>query len=280
MLFILCIVCVVISANDAARILAVFPTPSISHQVVFRPLTQELAKRGHEVTIITTDPAFANGQTPPNITEIDVHDLSYNIWSEKLLKTMAKRNTKNLKEQIKTYFPTILDIVLQQLQTDKVQLLINDKTKKFDLLIVEACVRPALLYSHIYKVPVIQMSSFGAMPGNLEAVGAPDHPLLHPNVFRQRSNNLTAWEKIVETLKFYIFHRISEKYEIVETEVIRKQLGPETPSVSELYKNVHMLFLNVHPVFEGIRPVPPGVVYTGGLHQKPVKELPTVNMRI
>ncbi|KAJ8708420.1 hypothetical protein PYW07_010545 [Mythimna separata] len=56
--------------------------------------------------------------------------------------------------------------------------------------------------------------------------------------------------------------------------MIRKHFGPDTPHISEFYENVHMLFLNVHPVFEGIRPVPPTVVYTGGLHQKPIKELP------
>lgn len=65
---------------EAARILAVFPTPSISHQVVFRPLTQELARRGHEVVVVTTDPAFPKGQAPLNLTEIDVHDLSYSAW--------------------------------------------------------------------------------------------------------------------------------------------------------------------------------------------------------
>lgn len=63
----------------SARILAWFPSPSISHQVVFRPVTQELAKRGHEVVVITTDPAFPPGQAPSNLTEIDVHDMSYNI---------------------------------------------------------------------------------------------------------------------------------------------------------------------------------------------------------
>lgn len=48
----------VIGSNESARILAVYPTPSISHQVVFRPLMQELAKRGHDVVVITADPAF------------------------------------------------------------------------------------------------------------------------------------------------------------------------------------------------------------------------------
>nr|XP_049705877.1 UDP-glycosyltransferase UGT5 isoform X4 [Helicoverpa armigera] len=56
--------------------------------------------------------------------------------------------------------------------------------------------------------------------------------------------------------------------------MIRKNFGEDTPALSELNNNVDMLFINIHPVFEGIRPVPPSVVYMGGLHQKPEKELP------
>ncbi|XP_035454925.2 UDP-glucosyltransferase 2-like [Spodoptera frugiperda] len=268
------IISVLISVNEAARILAVFPTPSISHQIVFRPLTQELARRGHDVTIITPDPAFPKGETPANITEIDVHEISYKLWHDRLLTSMGKGEQDDLKSQIEIYYATILEIVLQQLQNDEVQKVISDKHKKFDLLFLEACVRPALLYSHIYKAPVIQISSFGAMPGNLEAVGAPDHPILYPNIFRQKTNNITMREKFVEIFKYYAFNMIHKGFEVTETAAIRKVIGPDMPEVGELFKNVHMLFLNVHPVFEGIRPVPPNVIYMGGLHQNPVKELP------
>ncbi|KAF9423652.1 hypothetical protein HW555_000978 [Spodoptera exigua] len=265
---------VLISVNEAARILAVFPTPSISHQIVFRPITQELAKRGHDVTIITTDPAFPKGDSPTNLTEINVHDISYKLWHDRLLTAVGKGQQNDLKSQIERYYATILEIVLQQLQDNEVQKVINDKNKKFDLLFLEACVRPALLYSHIYKAPVIQVSSFGAMPGNLEAVGAPDHPILYPNIFRQKTNNITMWEKFVEIFKYYAFNKIHKSFEETETAAIRKVIGAKMPEVGELFKNVHMLYLNVHPVFEGIRPVPPNVVYMGGLHQNPVKELP------
>ncbi|GLH16134.1 Protein of unknown function [Gryllus bimaculatus] len=40
----------------AARILALFPTPSISHQLPFQVVMKELAARGHQVTVISTDP--------------------------------------------------------------------------------------------------------------------------------------------------------------------------------------------------------------------------------
>lgn len=46
---IILIIMLFITQNDAAKIRSVFPTPSTSNQVVFRPFIQDLVKRGHEV---------------------------------------------------------------------------------------------------------------------------------------------------------------------------------------------------------------------------------------
>lgn len=268
-----------ISSNDAARILAVFPVPSISHQVVFRPLTQELAKRGHEVTVITPDPAFKKGGAPPNLTEIDVHDVSYNIWEENFMKAASKGSKDDLLSQINIILPTFVAILDAQIQSEEVQKIINDKNKKFDLLFLEACVRPALAFSYVFKnVPVILVSSLGAAPGNYDLIGAADHPILYPSVLRQRLYNLSIWEKISELYNQYRIEKVYENNEILENKVLRKHFGPEIPPVEDLENNVDMLFLNVNPIFEGIRPVPPSVIYMGGLHQKPPKELPTVSI--
>lgn len=73
--------------SEAARILAVFPVSLISHQTVFCPFTQELAKQGHEVVVITTDPTVPKGGAPSNLTEINVHDISYKIWGDQFMAT-------------------------------------------------------------------------------------------------------------------------------------------------------------------------------------------------
>lgn len=54
--FVIAVNILVLIRIEAARTLAYFATPSISLQVVFRPLTEALAKRGHEDTVVTTDP--------------------------------------------------------------------------------------------------------------------------------------------------------------------------------------------------------------------------------
>ncbi|XP_075985856.1 uncharacterized protein LOC142982985 [Anticarsia gemmatalis] len=262
----------VLSPIDTAKILAVFPVPSISHQVVFRPLTQELARRGHDVTVVTPDPAFKKGGAPANLTEIDVHDISYKIWVENFMQA-SKGNKGDLSNQMEIILDTFAVVFDAQLQTKEVKEVIN-KNKQYDLLLLEACVRPALGISHLFKAPVILVSSFGAAPGNYDMVGASEHPLLYPTVVHQRIHNLNMWEKISELYGHYGMIKTYEKNAVTENSVLRKNFGPNTPGVEELSKNVDMLLLNSNPVFEGIRPVPPSVVYMGGLHQNPVKPLP------
>ncbi|XP_026735895.1 uncharacterized protein LOC113499579 [Trichoplusia ni] len=255
---------------QAARILVVVPTPTISHQSVFRPLTQELAKRGHDVTVITTDPAFPKGGAPANLTEIDVHDTSHDAS----IKTSFAKSSLDLIQQFKLIPEMVLSIIEVQLKDENVANLIRDKNRQFDLLILEAYCRPLLLYSHIYKVPVIQMSSAGAFRNSLKQFGVPTHPLLYTHVPSQRLNNLTMWEKVKSLYFTYTLDKIMDDMVVKEDAFLRKHFGSDFPSVTELSNNVDMLFLNVFPIFEGIRPVPPNVVFTGGLHQNPVKELP------
>ena len=42
--------------TKAARILGIFPTPSISHQLPFQAIMKALAARGHQITVISPDP--------------------------------------------------------------------------------------------------------------------------------------------------------------------------------------------------------------------------------
>ncbi|XP_050356521.1 UDP-glucosyltransferase 2-like isoform X2 [Nymphalis io] len=263
----------ILNINDisAVRILAVFPTPSISHQVVFRPLTHELARRGHEVTVITTDPAYPPGQTPSNLTEIDVHDLSYKLWKDEF-RSKSVGSKQDIYSQIKKIFFVIFKLVTSQIETKEVQDVI--KTKTFDLLLLEAYTNPALVYSHFFKVPVIQVSSFGGLNFNYRTVGACTHPMLYPTQLQQKLYNLTNWDKLQNLYKHWWFENFQWKVEQEENKMLKSLFGSDFPSLYELNNNVHMLFLNVNPIWVDNQPVPSNVIYIGGIHMTEPKELP------
>lgn len=273
--FLMLLSCLVIS--DAARILVMVPTPSFSHQVVFRPLITELVKRGHEVVYITTDPIFKNEERPANLTEIDVHDLSYEMWRNGFMKSKVTSGDKgDSKDQLALMGDLIIEIYEQQLLVDDVYKILTDKSQKFDLLVFEAYFAGLLGISHLIKAPVIQMSSLGPTGRTVRDIGASYHPLLYPTYFAQKLNNRSFWDKISELYyEYYIENHLSELNELAHAK-FKKIYGADIPPLEELRNNIDMLFLNVHPIWDFNRPVPPNVIYMGGLHQKDKKELPQV----
>ncbi|KOB69741.1 Antennal-enriched UDP-glycosyltransferase, partial [Operophtera brumata] len=264
--------CALLYIAEAAKILAVFPTPSISHQVPFRPITQELARRGHEVVIITADPAFEKEKSPPNLREVDVHDISYDLWKAKFLPTTSTGYKEDLKLQLPTLTKLIFEIFVEQLKSNEVQGIIKNET--FDLLLLEAWVRPTLFFTHIYKdVPAVTVSTFGGWNDNFERIGAASHPLLYPKSSAQKLNNRTMWDKITELYNYWDSDSNFQNLEAVENSELRK-FAPDMPDLSDLHKNIDMMFFNAHPLWDGNRPVPPSVIYMNGIHKKPHKELP------
>ncbi|XP_045540281.1 UDP-glycosyltransferase UGT5-like [Papilio machaon] len=265
------LLCFTISCIESARILAMFPTPSISHQVVFRPITQELAKRGHEVIVITPDPAYPKGQAPKNLIEIDVHDISYSKF--KILMERIKDVARDIIAQLEVIINSNNAVFEEQMKTESVQEILKYKDDYFDLILVEACVRPAIGLSYVFKAPIIQVSSFGAVMDNHYIMGTPTHPLLYPSMSRDRLYNLTMWEKLKQLRKEFITDMYTYNFEY-DNDILKRVFGENVPRIYELYDNVAMLFLNFHRIWDSNRPVPPGVIYMGGLHQNPQKELP------
>ena len=266
----------VIGISESKNILAVFPTPSISHQVVFRPLMLELARRGHKVTVITPNPIFPKGGAPENFTEIDVHNISYNIWTEFV--EASKGKADGLAEQMKLAYDLLRVIFEAQVNSPEVQKLISDKEKKFDLVFSEHCVRLALSFSYLYDAPVIQFSSLGGLIGGYESMGAASHPLVYPTAYQQNFYEATMLEKISEISLYYSFYKFYGELEILENTLLKRLFGPKTPTLAELKKRIDMFFVNLRPIWDLNRPVPPNVLYLGGLHQNPPKELPEVNL--
>ncbi|VVC99403.1 unnamed protein product [Leptidea sinapis] len=262
-----------LTRTDCARILAIFPTPSISHQVVFRPLTQALANRGHEVTVITPDPAFKDN-APRNLTEIDVHDISYDFWRKFLLKNAAVGGNTDILNAFSILSESFSKTFFLQLETEDVQKIVRSKAT-YDLLLIEECVRPALVFSYIFKnVPVIRISSGGVMVSAYKSTGLPNHPLLFASILQRRFHNLTIWEKIQAFIHNAGLEYIYATHQIEEDKQLKRIIGPDVLPLHKLMENIDLVFYNNFPIWAGNIPVPPNVVYIGGIYEKPKQEIP------
>ncbi|XP_063834010.1 UDP-glucuronosyltransferase 2B20-like [Ostrinia nubilalis] len=180
---------------------------------------------------------------------------------------------------ITAIFKNVASTIEKQMKSDAVNKILKDKSKKYDLIIVEAYMEALLGLTHVFKAPVIQFSTVGVTTAIYKMYGAAAHPLIYPSIIHETLNNRTLWEKIKALVIEYTFS-IDTDIDDHVNEVLRNVFGPEVPKLDELRNNVDMMFLNVHPMWDSNRPVPPNVVHLGGMHQKPAKDLPKERIKI
>lgn len=144
-------ICTVFNTVQNARILGIFPFPSISHQKPFLNICKELSLRGHQVTAVTPNPLRNESLT--NLTEIDVSSI-YNLIQERGFDKVlvSDRSTILATIEMKELANAFVELILS---TKEVQDLMNNQKTHFDLIIAESHSRILFAFGEKYKAPVI-----------------------------------------------------------------------------------------------------------------------------
>lgn len=266
-----------ISFTECARILAVAPLPSYSHQVAFRPIWKELSLRGHNVTLITTDPI--NNSSLSNLTEIDIHDVTYLIWRSSgivplLQKKETKRNPFTIIDKYMEVFDNLTAVIMEQKEVK--QLL--DSDTKFDLVMTEPLLLVGLGFADWYRSKLILVMSLEASSYLHAAMGNPTHPVLYPDAVVTVSST-SYISRVIATLISFSNTILRIRYYNSATHLLRKHFGEDASSARDIIDKANMLFVNVNPIFGGVRPVTPSTIYFGrGSHLQPENPLPAVSI--
>lgn len=262
------------SCCNCARILAVAPIPSYSHQIAFRPIWRELSLKGHNVTLITTDPA--NDPSLVNLTEIDVHDGTYHIGkSARVVQDLQKYKNHPFKlfEVYTNLFERLTDYILEQPQ---VKQLIRDDFS-FDLVMTEPMLHIGSAFALKYDKKLIFVMSVEAAGLLHSALGNVHHPLLYPELMMAKPDDGLLGR--ILSVGMYLFHvYMSYSFSTANNVWLRKHFGEDLPDIESLEDKVNMLFVNANPLFGSVRPITPSTVYFGrGSHLQPERPLPNVS---
>ncbi|XP_059053017.1 UDP-glycosyltransferase UGT5-like [Achroia grisella] len=259
---------------NSAKILAVFSNPSYSHHQVFNSLVDAFLDDGHDVVVITVWPVYPKEQVPANLTQIDVKDISLKIWNEDISKIMMEAGTDMITLCGKT-LKIFIKIMVKQFEANEVIKLFGNDNFTFDLLVTESLMKMPLMISHYYKVPVIEINSFGPIYGDMANFGAPSQPRMYPQSMRKRIYNLTLLEELSELYIDLGMQDLTFNQLYLDAhDAMKETIFKSAPIIDVLQDNVHLLYVNTNPIWDVIRPVPLPVIYTYGIHQKPHKELP------
>ncbi|KAJ8709227.1 hypothetical protein PYW07_009053 [Mythimna separata] len=206
--------------------------------------------------------------------EIDVSEVTKDIWQERYTEDITGKD-KYKNEGLKHALQVATKIVERQLEIPEVKSFIKNN-ETFDLLLLEAWIRPTLFWTYIYDAPVVTISSFGPVFNDYINFGGPSHPLLYPTSMQHEVWNLNIWQKLVALYEYWKMHSM---YDLLEKEedAIAKRLFGDVPPLRQQMEKIEMFLVNIHPVWEGVRPLPRNVVHLGATHLQDMKIKPNMS---
>lgn len=253
---------------DSARILAIFPVPFKEHQLVYRPLIEQLANKDHQITLLTTDPidlrVAGNGSLIKRIDQIDL-SFVYNLPVLEDLNTVGS----NPKDMLRSIFNVMRKISEAELQHPSVQELIAGN-ERFDLVMVEwSGVSLMNAFAHHFNAPLVGITNGGAYINAHEALGNPNHPVGYPSIFMPFTEDLSLLQRISSVFfaiwyRFYYYTEEIPKQNLIASE----NFGADIPNLLEIEQSADLLLINLYQALGNVRPVGPTTIYLGGIHRK------------
>ncbi|XP_043268666.1 UDP-glycosyltransferase UGT5-like [Venturia canescens] len=257
-------ICCFLVRTEGYRILGIFPFCSKSHQMMFDALSKGLARRGHQLEIVTCFPPkkpianftvlmnVENSQTP--LVNSWTVDLALNVGSD------------TLKAIIEVYGNDLCHLMGRE----EMQRIIKNPPKDppYDLIIVEAFGANCFIgLGALFNVPVIFASTTIEMPWINRAIGNPSNLAYFPSFFADFRHPLTFWERVKNVVHdAIIMYRYNAMAGDVQTQLMRKYLHPDIPHIRELEKKVTLALINSFYTLSGVRGTTTGLIEVGGLH--------------
>ncbi|KAL3289246.1 hypothetical protein HHI36_003678 [Cryptolaemus montrouzieri] len=255
-----------LSLGDAAKILGVFNHPAKSHTFLGTVLFEELASRGHEVTFVN---AYPTRNTQSNYKNIVIEGIAQDLINREMIYFNHKS------DQIRIILESLeMSLVHMAATFENPQLKeIISSNHTFDLVICDYFYNDAnLILGHVFKAPVILLSSFGNTLATSHFTGN-DLPFSYvPGCSLQLDDNMDFWERLRMTISGSTLLWILRDSRRRHTELMEKYFD-DVPSMEDLYNNVAVVLANSHYSFETVRPSTPNIIPIGGFHLKSPKPL-------
>ncbi|KAL3288279.1 hypothetical protein HHI36_002727 [Cryptolaemus montrouzieri] len=257
----------------SAKILAWTFFPSISHQMVFRPIWKELSLRGHEVTVVTPDPL--NDPTLTNLTEIDMK-VAYQVWKEIDISNFRRElmTVFEIENRFRRMHERIIHIMNE---TEEIQEILRKPENHFDLILIEAL--SPILYGlqHKFKAPLISVCSLGNSQYLTHLLGNSMHPALYSDILTGMFGKLNFMEKIENTYFILGSYLLNKLFIYPNADrIARSYFGQDMPYIEDVVKNTSLMFANVNPIFSDHRPLVLNIMEFSKVHfveRKPLEKV-------
>ncbi|XP_058451968.1 UDP-glucosyltransferase 2-like isoform X3 [Malaya genurostris] len=265
---------VAVNVCEGSRILAIFPAPETSHQIVFRALIKGLLDRGHHVTMMTPMPFETDN---PNITQINWSYTKKIAEETGDVAVMRQEDCSSLTTVFK-----MLEVARKLIETElshpEVQELIrNASEEQFDVLIVEYYqMTPFHAFAELFNVPLIGITSVDSVPIAHEGVGNENNLVTHPDFNHKSTTDLNFLQRLKFVSIGIFLNLVIKPLEFAKYDkMIEKHFGSNMTKSKDLMYRIDLLMTNTEPALGYIRPIVPQAIQLGFLHIEPPKPLPS-----
>ncbi|XP_063908540.1 UDP-glycosyltransferase UGT5-like [Zophobas morio] len=265
-----------LSAVYSYKLLVVIPSRSPSHSKLFLPLTQALAEKGHQVTVVGH---FSLQNPPPNYNYISLDCQKRNTQKPPFSSDLKDYQGTAIERWSATYLLHQMGRVTCQedFASPGLKHLIN-RNETFDLIIAQYfCSDCFLSLAKKFKAPVIGFSVCVLLEWISEIFANPTHPGYIPNVQLLHSNRIPFLGK-VENLILGFVQQLYYSYVMTrEGEDVAREYFGEEVSFRGISLGASLLLGVTHFTIHLPRPLVPAIVDIGTTHITKVNRLPDVS---
>ncbi|KAH8412232.1 hypothetical protein KR009_000668 [Drosophila setifemur] len=282
-LFCLSVIAGIPPPTSAGNILAVYPHFGFSHFKVVMPILNELANRGHRITVISyvknphakdypnyeelliSDSDEDQSSTTINLVPLSEHTASRSLpvlfWEYVALHDEGQKTCERL------FGSGHIETVIQR-----------HLSQPYDLLLTEYFNSDCqLALAKLMNLPVIGLSTCSLMPYYYDRIDLPDTPSFIQSEFIGFAGYLNWHERLVNFIQAKMLKLLYRYHSnAADNALIKKYLGLEIDTDEVARTQTAYIFGNQHYSLMGSHPQSKQFVEVGGVHitQKAEKELP------
>uniref|UniRef100_A0A182QGW8 UDP-glucuronosyltransferase n=1 Tax=Anopheles farauti TaxID=69004 RepID=A0A182QGW8_9DIPT len=250
------------------RILGINTSPSRSHVIVQDALMKELARRGHQVTMVSPY------KEPEQIANYRKITIPMDPWASDFTKTLFSNSNSRL--AMMKMMPEMLRLstvpLNKTLHSAEFKSILKEP-EGYDLLITGIMSDGVLGVAHMLGCPTVMVCPNAPMGVVNSIVGNPTPISTIPNMMLGLTNPMSFWARLANLAGFVfeeVFALVWRHYQRVAYE----ELFPSDrfPPYETARNNVSLVFVNHHFTKGTPRPYVPAMIEVGGLQ---IKEKPS-----
>ncbi|XP_043488518.1 UDP-glucosyltransferase 2-like [Polistes fuscatus] len=254
---------VCLTFSQGYRMLGIFAFHGKSHFMMFEALMKGLAKKGHQVDVISAFPLKKPVENYTDLVSIPIKLTLVNNVSFDFMKI-------NLREMPVHAVSTMGGNELcEYLNLPEIQKIIKDPPTNppYDVVISEIFGASCFaVFGNILNVPVIGVSSSALYPWANPFIANPENLAFVANNLLDYVKQMNFWQRTFKTLHTLFNKMYFNYFTQYQDQLIKKYVGPNMPSVRELERNISMILVNSHFSLNGVRPITTALIEVGGLH--------------